>query len=186
MEALIFWIVAAGMTVSSLAVIANRNPVACALFLALTFIFLAVGFLSLQAFFLAMVQVIVYAGAVMVLFLFIIMLMDLKAEERRPLRWGRLLVLVLLAILPLAIFQVVSGDYAPLAEPLKWGEHAEEAGALSVWSLGKRLFEDYLLAFLATAILLLVATLGVVILSRRPMAGEMEAMEPTGDVEEIS
>jgi NADH:ubiquinone oxidoreductase subunit 6 (subunit J) len=49
MEAITFWIVAAGMVISAIAVIANRNPVACALSLALTFIFLAVGFLSLQA-----------------------------------------------------------------------------------------------------------------------------------------
>lgn len=181
MEALTFWIVAAGMVLSALAVIVNRNPVACALSLALTFIFLAVGFLSLQAFFLAMVQVIVYAGAVMVLFLFIIMLMDLRAEAQRPLRWGRLVVLALLSVLPLAIFQVMAEDFQPLSGPLNWGDHAEEAGALSVWSLGKTLFENYLLAFLATAVLLLVATLGVVILSRRPLDNEIEEAEPAGE-----
>jgi NADH-quinone oxidoreductase subunit J len=184
MEAITFWIVAAGMVISAIAVIANRNPVACALSLALTFIFLAVGFLSLQAFFLAMVQVIVYAGAVMVLFLFIIMLLDLREGARRPLRWGRLVVLAVISILPMAIFQVIASDFALLVDAekvLNWKEGSEGAGALSVWTLGKTLFQDYLMAFLATAILLLIATLGVVILSRRPMEGELEEAESTAE-----
>jgi len=179
MEALIFWIVGIGMTVSALAVVANRNPVACALCLAVTFIFLAVGFLSLQAYFLAMVQIIVYAGAVMVLFLFIIMLLDLRGSEARPLRWGRLLLLLVLALVPLAIFQRVAGEMNEGTEPLVWSEVTGEE-ALSVWNMGQILFQDYLLVFLSTSVLLLVATLGVVILSRRPLEGEEALREKEG------
>lgn len=179
MEALIFWIVGIGMTVSALAVVANRNPVACALCLAVTFVFLAVGFLSLQAYFLAMVQIIVYAGAVMVLFLFIIMLLDLRGSEVRPLRWGRLLFLLLLALVPLAIFQRVAGEMNEGTEPLVWSEVTGEE-ALSVWNMGQILFQDYLLVFLSTSVLLLVATLGVVILSRRPLEGEEALREEDG------
>src|SRR5689334_20714627 len=85
-EAIFFWIFSIGMIGSGLGVILNRNPVASALCLVSTFIFLSALFVLLHAFFLAAVQILVYAGAVMVLFLFIIMLLDLKAEQRQPLR----------------------------------------------------------------------------------------------------
>src|SRR5471030_3285853 len=84
MEALFFWVFSIGLLLSGLGVILNRNPVACALCLVLSIAFLAGLFVMLQAFFLATIQVLVYAGAVMVLFLFIIMLLDIKTEEHRP------------------------------------------------------------------------------------------------------
>ena len=71
------------MLVFGAAVIINRNPVASALSLVVSFLGLAALFMSLDAFFIGIIQVLVYAGAVMVLFLFIIMLLDLRAEERR-------------------------------------------------------------------------------------------------------
>jgi len=74
------------MLVCGFFVIANRNPVACALFLVLMFVFMAGLFVLLEAFFIAAIQVLVYAGAVMVLFLFVIMLLDIKASERRKFR----------------------------------------------------------------------------------------------------
>ncbi|MEO0453482.1 MAG: NADH-quinone oxidoreductase subunit J [Verrucomicrobiota bacterium] len=164
MEALIFWIVAVGVTVSAIAVVANRNPVASALCLATSFIFLAIAFLSLQAFFLAMVQVIVYAGAVMVLFLFIIMLLDLKAEEKRSISWGKLALLIVLLVVPLAVFQQIAGEVNEETEVLSWSENQSSLG---VKELGEALFQEYLLPFEATAVLLLIATIGVVILSQR-------------------
>ena len=71
------------MLVFGAAVVINRNPVASALSLVVCFLGLAALFMSLDAFFIGIIQVLVYAGAVMVLFLFIIMLLDLRAEERR-------------------------------------------------------------------------------------------------------
>ena len=71
------------MLVFGAAVIVNRNPVASALSLVVSFLGLAALFMSLDAFFIGIIQVLVYAGAVMVLFLFIIMLLDLRAEDRR-------------------------------------------------------------------------------------------------------
>src|SRR3954470_24717776 len=79
----LFWIFALLMLVFGAAVIVNRNPVASALSLVVSFLGLAALFVSLDAFFIGVIQVLVYAGAVMVLFLFIIMLLDLRAEERR-------------------------------------------------------------------------------------------------------
>src|SRR6201982_503627 len=69
------------------AVVLNRNPVASALSLVVSFLGLSALFMSLDAFFVGIIQVLVYAGAVMVLFLFIIMLLDIRAEERRRINW---------------------------------------------------------------------------------------------------
>ena len=83
MSPFFFWTASALMLVFGAAVIVNRNPVASALSLVVSFLGLAALFMSLDAFFIGIIQVLVYAGAVMVLFLFIIMLLDLRAEERR-------------------------------------------------------------------------------------------------------
>src|SRR5881628_312424 len=89
MEAALFYIFAGLTLLSGLMVVANpfsRNPVTSAMFLVATIGALAGLFVLLHAFFLAAVQVLVYAGAVMVLFLFVIMLLDLRAEERRKIK----------------------------------------------------------------------------------------------------
>src|SRR5215216_1637875 len=85
MPPFLFWIFALLMIVFGAAVVLNRNPVASALSLVVSFLGLAALFISLDAFFIGVIQVLVYAGAVMVLFLFIIMLLDVRAEERRKL-----------------------------------------------------------------------------------------------------
>jgi NADH-quinone oxidoreductase subunit J len=84
MDALFFWLFSAGMIVCALAVVLNRNAVASALCFTFAIIFMSGLFVMLSAFFLAAVQIIVTAGAVMVLFLFIIMLLDLVAMEHMP------------------------------------------------------------------------------------------------------
>lgn len=166
MEALFFWIFAIGLVGGAMAVILNRNPVACALSLALTFVFLAALFVTLEAFFLAMVQIIVYAGAVMVLFLFIIMLLDIKAEARRPFPWGKTLLALGVAGLFGFFFHRVLDSLPNGGAVLEWGAGGGNADAKTV---GLLLFEKYLLPFEATAVLLLVATVGVVILSRKTL-----------------
>src|SRR5438045_8496026 len=83
---MLFWLFSIAMLLCGIGVIANRNPVASALFLVMLFAFLAGLFVLLEAFFIAAIQVLVYAGAVMVLFLFVIMLLDIKASERRKFR----------------------------------------------------------------------------------------------------
>src|SRR3954452_18431066 len=83
MSPVLFWIFSGLMLFFGLLVVANRNPVASALSLVLSFLCLAALFVGLDAFFIGVIQVLVYAGAVMVLFLFIIMLLDLKGEKRR-------------------------------------------------------------------------------------------------------
>lgn len=164
MEALSFWILAFGLIGGGVAVIVNRNPVASALSLALTFLFLAALFVTLEAFFLAMVQIIVYAGAVMVLFLFIIMLLDIKAEAKRPFPWGKAALATGVVGWFAFFFHRVLSDLPQGGMVLAWNSTQKAADAKNV---GLLLFEKYLLPFEATAVLLLVATLGVVILSKR-------------------
>lgn len=165
MEALVFWIFAVGLVGSALAVVINRNPVASAMCLVATFLFLAALFVTLEAFFLAMVQIIVYAGAVMVLFLFIIMLLDIRAESQRPIPWAKTGLVALLAASFFFIFDHVLTTLPEGGMELEWGGPSV---ALTAKELGRVLFSKYLLPFEITAFILLVATIGVVHLSRRP------------------
>src|SRR3954463_5460056 len=87
MSVFLFWCFALLMLVFAVAVVINRNPVASALSLVVSFLGLAGLFMSLDAFFIGIIQVLVYTGAVMVLFLFIIMLLDLRVEERRKINF---------------------------------------------------------------------------------------------------
>src|SRR5262245_34815198 len=87
MSPFLFWIFAVLTVIFGAAVVLNRNPVASALCLVVSFLGLSALFMSLDAFFVGIIQVLVYAGAVMVLFLFIIMLLDIRAEERRGISW---------------------------------------------------------------------------------------------------
>jgi NADH-quinone oxidoreductase subunit J len=169
MEAVFFWFFAIGLLLSALAVVLNRNAVACALSLVLSILFQAGLFAMLQAFFLATIQVLVYAGAVMVLFLFIIMLLNLKEEERRPRNWlGVGLGLALAAGLGWEFNRVI-GHLPGAAEILS--ARAPDAGD-DVRALGHLLFTKYLLPFEVTSLLLLVAVIGVVLLSKRENGAE--------------
>src|SRR6478735_11033234 len=87
MSPFFFWTASALMLIFGAAVIINRNPVASALSLVVSFLGLAALFMSLDAFFIGIIQVLVYAGAVMVLFLFIIMLLDLRTEQLRKINY---------------------------------------------------------------------------------------------------
>jgi NADH-quinone oxidoreductase subunit J len=167
MEALFFWVFAVGMLLSGLSVVINRNPVASALSLVVSMCFLAALFVTLGAFFLATVQVLVYAGAVMVLFLFIIMLLDVKSEEHVRLRWMSFLLGLALAVffsyeLSLVLRGVPQGGATLSSIPQAGGGLLDDTR-----ELGRLLFTKYLLPFQVVGVLLLVATVGVVLLSRK-------------------
>lgn len=141
----------------------SRNPVTSAMFLVLTIVWLAGLFVLLHAYFLAAVQVLVYAGAVMVLFLFVIMLLDLKEEERRRIRvfglvGGLVSVTAILGIFLKALLETRLGRGLP--PPVVEGTTAP---------LGKLLFTEYLLPFEIVSVLLLVAIVGVILLSKREL-----------------
>ena len=141
----------------------SRNPVTSAMFLVLTIISMAGLFVLLHAFFLAAVQVLVYAGAVMVLFLFVIMLLDLKEEERRKIKLtglvaGLISVGAIVAIFVRSLLATKPGENLPA--PTAVGDTA---------TLGKMLFTNYLLPFEIVSILLLVAMVGVILLSKKDL-----------------
>ncbi len=166
MQDALFYIFAFLALVFGFLVIANpfsRNPVTSAMFLVLTIISLAGLFVLLRAFFLAAVQVLVYAGAVMVLFLFVIMLLDLKEEERRKIKLTGLVAGVLSVGAIIAIFLNSLAEAAPLP--------AREYPVLQggTMALGKALFTRYLLPFEIVSVLLLVAMIGVILLSKKDL-----------------
>src|SRR6476619_5288616 len=152
------------MLVFGAAVVINRNPIASALSLVVCFLGLSALFMSLDAFFIGIIQVLVYAGAV--LFLFIIMLLDLRAEERRKLNWiafgGGFLVAFSLLVQILAVIgstRMAKQTFPPLASPQ----------TDDVRSVGLVLFGQYNLPFQVIAVLILVATIGVIVLSKRQL-----------------
>jgi NADH-quinone oxidoreductase subunit J len=114
MHALFFWLFSIGMILFALAVVFNRNAVASALCFTFTIVFMAGLFVMLSAFFLAAVQILVTAGAVMVLFLFIIMLLDLTAMEHAPRHW---IWMVCSAVLALAFLGLVGRTLATMPPP---------------------------------------------------------------------
>ena len=163
MEALFFYIFAAAAVGSALLVVANpfsRNPVTSAIFLVGTMVALAGLFVLLHAFFVAAVQILVYAGAVMVLFLFVIMLLDVKEEQRRKIRKLGLLGAVVAAgsVLAILVTSIRQGALGVGANPQLEGETP---------ALGRLLFTEYLLPFEIVGVLLLVAMVGVILLSKR-------------------
>jgi len=164
MADLLFYLFAVLTLISGLFVVVNpfsRNPVTSAMFLVLTILFLAGLFVLLQAFFLAAIQILVYAGAVMVLFLFVIMLLDLPEEERRRFRRGfSMLALAAMAgLLGLFIKAILVSDLgATSIPPVMPGDPIP---------LGTLLFKEYVLPFEIVSVLLLVAMIGVILLSKR-------------------
>lgn len=138
----------------------SRNPVTSAMFLVLTIISMAGLFLLLHAFFLAAVQILVYAGAVIVLFLFVIMLLDLKEEQRRRVKlFGLVTGLFSVGLIAKVFFHCL--HHTVLAD----GEGPALDGGTA--ALGKLLFTQYVLPFEVVSILLLVAMIGVIFLSKK-------------------
>jgi len=163
MELLGFVILTALAVVSAAVVLLHRNPVVAALSLAANLIAIAGFYLLLNAQFLALLQVIVYAGAIMVLVLFVIMLLNLPDEARRHARpsaqtvFGLLLSVTFVVVLGWALARASSTAPFPPAGPA-FG---------SVSSVGTALFTTYFYPFEAVSLLLVVAMIGAVLLAKR-------------------
>ena len=160
---LLFWFFSIAMLACGLLVIANRNPVTSAMFLVLLFVFMAGLFLLLEAIFIAVIQILVYAGAVMVLFLFVIMLLDIKASERRKFK---ILGVVGGIAVGLAFVWELAIILGQTVKPLTGGGPELRGGLEEVV---KPFFAHYMLPFEVTALLLLVAMVGVVLLSKKEL-----------------
>ena len=179
----LFWFFAIVMLIGGIAVVSLRNPVASALSMVASFVGLSGLFIGLNAFFVGIIQILVYAGAIMVLFIFIIMLLDLQTEEKRtpklaPLLGGIGIVLAFTIQLIGILSKTPDIESRPLdlkgasaafvesspgiAAKLGTGEHLPDVNLI-----GDVLFKGYNLPLQIVGVLLLVATVGVVVLSKR-------------------
>src|SRR5512145_910917 len=167
----LFYVFAAVLLVSALGVITARNPVHCALFLVFAFLNSAVIWLLLEAEFLAITLVVVYVGAVMVLWLFVVMMMDVDVEKLRqgftryaPL--GALVALVVVAQIGLVVWVRGLGlEETPLPSP-------QPAGHSNTAELGRLLYTQYLYPFEVAAVILLVAIVAAITLTMRRRPGQ--------------
>lgn len=148
---------------SAIGMIVSRNTLYSALFLVINFITIAALFLLLNAAFIAMVQVTVYAGAIMVLFLFVIMLLGAERVETAPSIPWQLPVAVLLGLGLVAevIYAIIGREGAT---EVLMGSVTEGFG--SPTSIGRILFDQYLIPFEVTSLVLLVAMIGAIVLTR--------------------
>ena len=159
MDAVFFYAFAAAMVLTTLLTISARNPVYSAIFMVLSFASTAALFVLLNAYLIAVIEVLVYAGAIMVLFLFVIMLINLRAEEQEGLRLNPLMILAAGTFLVLLTRAV--RDLGPAVQPTP---NALEG---SPGVLADTLFTRYVVPFEVVSILLLAATIGTVVLARR-------------------
>jgi NADH-quinone oxidoreductase subunit J len=184
MPSYLFWLFSTIMLIGGVAVIAFRNPVSSALSVVTCFVGLAGLFIGLSAFFVGIIQILVYTGAIMVLFLFIIMLLDLKDEQKRvrsiaPLAAGLSLVIAfvvqLIGVLSRSPDRTAPslGADALAAASTAFPAEGKIATSLAdgrlpdVHLIGRMLFTEYNLPLQILGVLLLVATIGVVALSRK-------------------
>lgn len=168
MDALFFWIFAVIAIVASVLVVGQRNPMYSVLLLIVSFGALAGLYVLLNAPFMAVLQIIVYAGAIMVLFLFVVMLLNVSSEEEEgndkkprfvigpgPRRFGAVLAVLLAVQLIWALRTIADAPFV------------DDGTSSTVKDIGLRLFRDYAFAFEATSILILVAMVGAVIIARK-------------------
>ena len=182
MEIAVFLVAAAIVLTGALGVIVARNPVHSALLLIQTLFGVAALFVLQDAHFLAAVQIIVYAGAIVILFLFVIMLLGVDQAEdldiepiggQRPLAVvvGAAVIGLLLTVMMIAVEQVsgLPGATKPVQE-----------GSADIAQLAEVLFTDYVFAFELTAVLLTIAVVGAVALARKPK-GPLQPLPPMVD-----
>jgi len=172
MELVVFALAGAVCLGGALGVVLNSNPVHAALSLVATLFGIAVLFVAQEAHFLAAVQVIVYAGAIVVLFLFVLMLLGVDQSEDlsiEPLGGQRIAAAVIgLGVLGLSVLALASVDgEATGVRPAEAASNRVSDGVADVAQLGESLFTTYLFAFEATSVLLVIAVIGAVVLSRK-------------------
>jgi NADH-quinone oxidoreductase subunit J len=165
MDLFFFLLFAIVAVVCAINVVLQRHPISSALSLVGVMGSLAVLYLLLGAEFIAMAQMIVYAGAIMVLFVFVIMLLNAGAEERRGRSWLAQILGVPAMIALIGLLFYFSQHLFPNAGSAKFGDF-KGGGAREI---GMALFTDYLLPFEVTSILILVAIVGAVVLARKEL-----------------
>ena len=166
MEILIFTITAVIAIISAIVVIIHRNPVVSVLALVINLCCIAVFYLLLNAMFLAAIQVIVYAGAIMVLVLFVVMLLSLPREGKgRPAGFMQSMLGVMMGVLFLYAIGKAISEYSGIFQA---GMTAQDFGWTE--SVGRLLFTQYFYPFEMISLLLIVAMLGAIVLAKRKIS----------------
>ncbi len=170
-DLIVFLVLSLVAVASAVGMISSRNAVYSALFLVLNFVTVAVFYLLLGAPFIAMSQITVYAGAIMVLFLFVIMLLGAEnITSPNALPWQRPLAILLAVILTVESIYLVfarAGSSAAISAP-----DASLNSMESLRAMAMTLFNDFLLPFEVTSILLLVAMVGAIVIAKQEKAGQ--------------
>ncbi len=161
--ALLFYIAALIAVGSAVLVVLNKKAVYSAIFLVLCFFSLAMIYLLLEAYFLAVLEIFIYAGAIMVLFLFVIMLLNLGREQALPhfMKFQRASSVMLVILFFFGVSLIMLEGSGELHQPII------KFSAGSVYALGEALFTKFLLPFEVASLLLLVALIGTVYLAKR-------------------
>lgn len=165
MAQLVFLYFAGIIVLTAVLVVALRNPVFSALSLLILFFHVAGLYVTLHAEFLAAVQIIVYAGAILVLYLFVVMLLNVKREDRLHLHWplAPMLAIVILTEILLLILQ--NRMETPTVPVVDEGETGSVAG--NTEAIGEVLYSTYLFPFEVASLILLVAMVGAIILAKK-------------------
>ncbi len=172
-QALAFYVFAAVAVISAILVVANRNPVYSVLFLILTFFNAAGLFVLLGAEFLAMMLVVVYVGAVAVLFLFVVMMLDINFAALRQgfVRYAGIGAIIGVVLAAEIIFVIASGAISPAAGALAGSPTPPAAQIGNTEALGRILYTDYFYLFQASGMVLLIAMVGAIVLTHREREG---------------
>lgn len=164
---ILFCVLSAVTLATAFLTIFTKNPIHSAIYLVICFFSVAGHYLLLNSQFLAIVHIIVYSGAIMILFLFTIMLMNLNKEDEvhkpRVTRWAAVILFCLMCLVLIAIFvnsKPIVGEYVSTGEDYQ-----------SIKVLGKVLLNEYMVPFEYASILLLVAMIGTVLLSKKEKTG---------------
>ncbi|MGB5528699.1 MAG: NADH-quinone oxidoreductase subunit J [Ignavibacteriaceae bacterium] len=166
LEVILFITFATICAISAVLMITRPNPVISALFLVLNFAALAGLYLILNAQFIAVAQVIVYAGAIMVFFLFVIMLLNPEKEKRFFEERPKLRIFIVL-IVALVLVQLVYMIFLSRPSDILTKEVAKSVEAGTIENIGREMFTNYVLPFEAAGYLLLAATIGALVLAKK-------------------
>jgi NADH-quinone oxidoreductase subunit J len=169
MDWVVFLVAGAAVLAGALGVILSTHPVHSALMLVMTLFGVAVLFVAQQAHFLAAVQVIVYAGAILVLYLFVVMLLNLKQDDRYHRQWPVAAVVGAALIVEAVMLTLLRGQAAPV-EPS--GQATAVEGLGNTEALGDVLYSTYLFPFEVASLILLVAMIGAIVLAKKDISGE--------------
>ncbi|MEP7195978.1 MAG: NADH-quinone oxidoreductase subunit J [Saprospiraceae bacterium] len=157
----VFYFLSIATVISATLVVVSKHPIKSVLFLVLTFFLISAHYVLLNAQFLAMVNIVVYAGAIMVLFLFVIMFLNLNKEIEQH----KSLIPWFIAIISGGCFLLITMSALSKTELISSVEHSSSLGLVE--NLGNVLYKEYLLPMELSAVLFLIAMAGVVLLSRK-------------------